>query len=92
MTSHGRVIVRDAKYSEDFTPMDPECDCYACKNFTKAYIRHLLKNDEILALNLTTLHNLKFLLDLMAKIRQSIKEDRLLDFRDEFYEKYGYSK
>ena len=92
MTSRGRVIVRDAKYSEDFTPMDPECDCYACKNFTKAYIRHLLKNDEILALNLTTLHNLKFLLDLMAKIRQSIKEDRLLDFRDEFYEKYGYSK
>jgi queuine tRNA-ribosyltransferase len=92
MTSHGRLIVRDAKYAEDFTPMDPECDCYACKNFTRAYIRHLLKCDEILALNLTSLHNLKFLLDLMAKIRQSIMEDRLLDFRDEFYEKYGYSK
>lgn len=92
MTSHGRLIVRDAKYADDFTPMDPECDCYACKNFTRAYIRHLIKCDEILALNLTSLHNLKFLLDLMAKIRQSIMEDRLLDFRDEFYEKYGYSK
>ncbi|MFA7672412.1 MAG: tRNA guanosine(34) transglycosylase Tgt [Clostridia bacterium] len=92
MTSHGRLIVRDAKYADDFSPMDPECDCYACKNFTRAYIRHLLKCDEILALNLTSLHNLKFLLDLMAKIRQSIMEDRLLDFRDEFYEKYGYSK
>ncbi|MFA5340584.1 MAG: tRNA guanosine(34) transglycosylase Tgt [Clostridia bacterium] len=92
MTSKGRVIVRDARYAEDFTPLDDECDCYACKNFTKAYIRHLFKNDEILALNLATLHNLKFLLDLMSKIRQSIKEDRLLDFKNEFYEKYGYSK
>ncbi len=92
MTNKGRVIVRDAKYADDFTPLDEECDCYTCKNFTKAYIRHLFKNDEILALNLATLHNLKFLLDLMAKIRQSIKEDRLLDFKDEFYEKYGYSK
>ncbi|HQM95866.1 MAG TPA: tRNA guanosine(34) transglycosylase Tgt [Clostridia bacterium] len=92
MTSKGRVIIRDAKYSKDFTPLDVECDCYTCRNFTKAYIRHLFKNDEILALNLATLHNLKFLLDLMAKIRQSIKEDKLLDFKNEFYEKYGYSK
>ena len=92
MTSKGRVIIRDAKYSKDFTPLDAECDCYTCRNFTRAYIRHLFKNDEILALNLATLHNLKFLLDLMAKIRQSIKEDKLLDFKNEFYEKYGYSK
>ncbi len=90
LTSKGRVIVRDAKYSRDFTPLDDECDCYTCKHFTRAYLRHLFKSDEILALNLATLHNLKFLLDLMAKIRQSIKEDKLLDFRDEFYEKYGY--
>jgi len=92
MTNKGRIIIRDAKYAKDFTLLDEECDCYTCKNFTKAYIRHLFKNDEILALNLATLHNLKFLLDLMAKIRQSIKEDRLLDFKNEFYEKYGYSK
>jgi queuine tRNA-ribosyltransferase len=88
----GKSYYKDAKYSKDFTPLDAECDCYTCRNFTRAYIRHLFKNDEILALNLATLHNLKFLLDLMAKIRQSIKEDRLLDFKNEFYEKYGYSK
>lgn len=92
MTSKGRLIVRDAKYARDFSPMDEECDCYACKNFTKGYIRHLLKSDEILALYLTTIHNLKFLLDLMDKIRQSIKVDKLLDFKNEFYEKYGYLK
>ena len=90
-TSRGRIIVRDAKYARDFSPMDPECDCYACKNFTRAYIRHLFKTGEILGLRLATWHNLRFLINLMSDVRQAIKEDRLLDFRKEFFSAYGYS-
>lgn len=90
MTSRGRIIVRDAKYARDFSPMDPECDCYACRNFTRAYIRHLLKAQEVLGIRLTTWHNLKFLLDLMKKVRQAIMEDKLGDFRNEFFSTYGY--
>ncbi len=88
MTSKGRVIVRDAKYSRDFTPMDEECTCPACRDHTKAYIRHLLKTGEMYGMRLTTIHNLYFLINLMKSIRCAILEDRLLDFRKEFYEKY----
>lgn len=92
LTSQGKVVVRNATYERDFTPLDPECDCYACKNFTRAYIRHLIKAGEILGIRLTTIHNLRFLINLMEKIRIAIKEDRLLEFREEFYKKYGYGK
>lgn len=88
MTSKGRVIVRDAKYSRDFTPMDEECSCFACRNHTKAYVRHLLKAGEMYGLRLTMIHNLSFLINLMKSIRCAILEDRLLDFRKEFYAKY----
>ncbi len=88
MTSGGRVIVRDAKYAEDFGPLDPECGCPACRNHTRAYIRHLLKAGEMYGLRLATLHNLYFLINLMKSIRYAILEDRLLDFRSEFFEKY----
>jgi len=90
LTSRGKIIVRDAKYARDYSSMDPECDCYACKNFSRAYIRHLLKAQEVLGIRLTTWHNLKFLLDLMKKIRQAIIEDRLGDFRNEFFAAFGY--
>ncbi|MCK5811771.1 MAG: tRNA guanosine(34) transglycosylase Tgt [Clostridiales bacterium] len=90
MTSKGRVIVRDRKYAEDFSPLDEKCDCYVCKNFSKAYIRHLIKAKEMLGLRLVTWHNLYFLLGLMEGIRKAIIEDRLKDFRNEFFEKYGY--
>ncbi len=89
MTSQGRIIVRDKKYERDFTPMDPECDCYACKNYTKAYVRHLIKANELLGLRLTTWHNLHFLLKLMERIREAIANDCLGDFAEEFYAKYG---
>jgi len=92
LTSKGRIIVRDAIYARDYTPIDPECDCYACRNFTRAYIRHLLKSGEVLGIRLTTWHNLRFLINLMKKVRQAIMEDRLLDFRDEFFSKFGYKK
>jgi queuine tRNA-ribosyltransferase len=90
-TSNGRIIVRDAKYAEDFLPIDPECDCYACRNFSRAYIRHLFKCGEILGLRLATWHNLRFLVKLMEKVRDAIKNDRLADFRSEFFEKFGYT-
>jgi len=91
MTSRGRVIVRDAAYSRDYGSLDPDCDCYACRNFSRAYIRHLLKSGELLGLRLTTWHNLRFLLNLMKKIRQAIMEDRLGNFRDEFFSAFGYN-
>ncbi|OPJ56763.1 tRNA guanosine(34) transglycosylase Tgt [Alkalithermobacter paradoxus] len=90
MTSQGKVVVRNAKYAEDFTPLDPECDCYTCKNYTRAYIRHLVKANEILGSTLITHHNLYFLLKLMENVRKAIMEDRLLDYKKEFFQKYGY--
>ncbi len=85
MTSAGRIIIRDAKYAHDFSRLDPACDCYVCRNFTRAYIRHLFKSGEILGLRLTTWHNLYFLLDLMKNIRQAIIEDKFGEFRKQFY-------
>lgn len=90
LTSRGRIIVRDAGYARDFTSLDPECSCYVCRNFTRAYIRHLFKANEILGLRLATWHNLYFLIDLMKKVRQAIMDDRLGDFRDEFFSSFGY--
>lgn len=89
MTSEGRLVVRNAKYTRDFTPLDPNCDCYTCRNYSRAYIRHLLKADEIFGVRLTTYHNLYFLVHLMKNVRQAIMEDRLLSFRDEFFAQYG---
>ncbi len=92
MTSKGRVVVRNAKYARDFSSLDPNCGCYTCQNYSKAYIRHLLKADEIFGLRLTTYHNLYFLLDLMKNIRQAILEDRLLEYKEEFFEQYGINE
>ena len=90
MTSAGKIVIRNAEYAEDHEPLDKECDCYTCKNFTRGYIRHLIKANEILGGRLTTIHNLRFLQNLMKDIRQAIMEDRLLDFKREFFYKYGY--
>lgn len=88
MTSQGKVVVRNASYAEDFTSLDPDCDCYTCRNYTKAYLRHLIKCNEILGARLLTIHNLHFLLKLMENVREAIKEDRLLDYKKDFFEKY----
>ncbi|WP_276352796.1 tRNA guanosine(34) transglycosylase Tgt [Cohnella caldifontis] len=92
MTSRGRLVVRHAKYANDFAPLDPECSCYACRNYSRAYIRHLIKADEMFGLRLTTVHNLHFLVELMRRIREAIRADRLRDFRDEFFESYGMDR
>ena len=77
-------------YERDWTPLDPECDCYTCKNYTRAYIRHLVKANEILGVRLLSIHNLRFLTRLMENIRIAIENDCLGDFKTEFYKKYGY--
>ena len=92
LTSHGKLVVRNATYEHDFTPLDPECDCYACKNYTRAYIRHLIKANEILGVRLLSIHNLKFLTNLMERVRIEIENDNLGNFKEEFYKKYGYTK
>ena len=89
MTSQGRVNIKNAKYERDFTPLDPHCDCYTCRNYSKAYLRHLFKCDEILSSMLMTTHNLHFLVNTMAGIRKAIEEDRFLEYKKEFYDSYG---
>ncbi len=92
ITSHGKVVVRNATYAEDFSPLDPECDCYTCKNYTRAYIRHLVKCNEILGVRLLSIHNIKFLTNLMERVRIEIENDNLANFVKDFYKKYGYTK
>ena len=86
MTSQGKVVVRNATYKEDFTPLDPECDCFVCRNYTRAYLRHLVKCNEILGARLLTYHNLYFTLKLMEKVRNAIMEDNLLAFKEIFFQ------
>ncbi len=92
MTSKGRVNIRDSKYKEDFSPLDDECDCITCKNYTKAYLRHLYVCDETFGKRLLSIHNIRFLIRLMEQARQAIKEDRYGDFKKEVLEKFGDAK
>lgn len=80
MTSQGRINIKNEKYKEDFSPLDSQCDCYCCKNYTKAYLRHLYVCDETFGKRLLSIHNLRFLIHLMEGARQAIKEDRFGDF------------
>lgn len=91
MTHQGRLNINNEKYKYDFTPIDEKCSCYACKNYTKAYIRHLHKEDEIFGKSLMSIHNVQFLLDLSKEIRDAIKEDRLLEFKKKFLDEYGHN-
>ena len=90
LTSKGKLVIRNAEYEKDWNKLDDECNCYTCKNYTRAYIRHLVKTNEILGIRLLSLHNLKFLTNLMERVKIEIERDNLLNFRKEFYEKYGY--
>lgn len=92
MTSNGRVNIRDAKYKEDFSPLDANCDCYTCRNYTRAYLRHLYVSEEIFGKRLLSIHNVRFLISLMEKAREAIKEDRFGDFKAEVYRSFGGSK
>ncbi|MCR4562763.1 MAG: tRNA guanosine(34) transglycosylase Tgt [Bacilli bacterium] len=89
MTSQGRINIKAAKYKEDFTPLDPECDCYTCKNYTKAYLHHLQRINEEFGKTLNSIHNIRFLIKIMEGARTAIKEDRFGDYKKEVLLKYG---
>lgn len=92
MTSCGRLVVKNKAFATDMTPLDPECDCYVCKTYNRSYLRHLVHSGEILGARLLTYHNLYFLKTLMGKIRKAIQEDRLLDFKKEFFKNYYHDE
>ncbi len=87
-TLNGKINLKNAKYKNDFTPISTTCDCYACKNYTKAYIRHLITSDETFGQRLLSIHNIRFLIKLMEDIREAIKNDNILEFRDNFIKSY----
>ena len=88
MTHNGRVNIKNQKYKEDFTPLDPECNCYTCRNYTKAYLRHLYVCDETFGKRLLSLHNTQFLLDIVKGAKEAIKEDRFKEYKEEVLRKY----
>ena len=92
MTSQGRLVVKNAKFARDFRPIDEKCTCYTCQHYSRAYIRHLIHCDEIFGLRLASIHNVHFLLNLMKEVRYHIQNDSLLEFREAFFEEYGYNK
>ena len=87
-TRHGKINIKNSKYKEDFTPID-DCDCYACKNYTKAYIRHLIVSDETFGARLLSIHNIRFLIKMMEKIRVAISENRFLSYKEDFINTYN---
>ena len=89
MTSHGRVNIKNEKYKEDFTTLDDNCDCYCCKNYTKAYLRHLYVCDETFGKRLMSIHNVRFLIHLVEQARLAIQEDRYQEFMEETLKEFG---
>jgi queuine tRNA-ribosyltransferase len=88
-TNTGKLTVRNSPYIEDFSPLDKNCACYTCKNFSRAYLRHLFNTDEMLGLRLLSLHNVHFFLALMRNIREAISQDRFVEFKKEFLSSYN---
>ena len=89
MTRSGRVNIKNQKYVKDFTPLDKMCDCYTCKNYTKSYLRHLVKEKEMLGFRLLSIHNLRFLTKLMEDVREAIANDTYGEFKKKIYTEYG---
>ena len=91
-TRQGKINIKNAKFKEDFTPIEDNCDCYACKHYTKAYIRHLITSNETFGARLLSIHNIRFLIKLTEDLRRAIEEDRLLEYKDEFLKEYQNEK
>ena len=87
-THKGKINLRNLKFKEDFTPIDHKCDCYTCKNYTKAYIRHLFVANEGLGGRLLSIHNIRFLINLMENIRNAIRDDKFIEYKEEFLKEY----
>ena len=89
LTKYGKMNIKNAKYKEDFTPLSTECDCYTCRSgYSKAYIRHLITAQETLGARLLSIHNIRYLIHLTEELRSAIKEDRLLEYREQFIKDY----
>ena len=88
LTKYGKINLKNAKYKEDFTPISEECDCYACKHYTKAYIKHLINAEETFGARLLSIHNINYLVNLTKELRESIKNDNILEYREEFIKNY----
>ncbi|MEI6296664.1 MAG: tRNA guanosine(34) transglycosylase Tgt [bacterium] len=87
-TSEGRLNINNAKFKTDFTPIEKDCECYTCKNYTRAYLAHLFRTEELLGYRLASIHNLYFIVNLVKKIRQSILDENFFEFKEEFLSKY----
>jgi len=87
-TMHGKFNIKNAQFKEDFTPIEEGCDCYTCKHYTKAYIRHLIRAEETFGQRLLSIHNIRFLIRITEDLRKAIKEDRILEYREEFIKSY----
>ena len=87
-TRTGKINLNNSKFIEDFTPIDPECDCYTCKNYTRGYLRHLITTEESLGGSLLSIHNIRFLIKLTEELRQAIKDDNILEYREKFINRY----
>ena len=87
-TKFGKINIKNAKYKRDFTPVDENCDCYACKHYTKAYIHHLISADETFGQRLLSIHNIRFLIKLTENLREAIKNDNILEFKEQFIKDY----
>jgi queuine tRNA-ribosyltransferase len=88
-TDRGQIVIRNGQYKDDFSPLDPECDCPTCRNYSRAYIRHLFNTSEVLGLRLAAYHNVHYFVKLLRRIREAIELDRYAEFQQEFYLKYG---
>ena len=88
LTKYGKINLKNKKYKEDFTPIDETCDCYACKNYTKSYIKHLINAEETFGARLLSIHNIRFLTKLCEDLRQAIKDDNILEYKEEFIKNY----
>ena len=84
-THEGKVSIKNKKYERDFTSLDPKCDCYVCRNYSRAYLRHLFKSNEILSSMLLSHHNVYYLVNMMKEVREAIEEDRFEEYRENFY-------
>jgi queuine tRNA-ribosyltransferase len=87
-TRNGKINIRNEKFKEDFTPIEDTCDCYACKHYTKAYIRHLIISEETFGARLLSIHNIRYLIRLTEDLREAIKNDSILEYREEFIKNY----
>ncbi len=87
-TKYGKINIKNAKFERDFTPVDENCDCYCCKNYTKAYIHHLIRSDETFGQRLLSIHNIRFLIRIAEDLREAIKNDNILEYKEEFIKNY----